>query len=119
MKRKEQDEEEEEQDEQEEDVDGEEHGDEGEKKGGKEMDDHDDVQVLSAHPGFSGPTPAELHDAIRRSPTAASSGLDHKRRELYEKMCMIKDLEIELGIQHFGWHSLCLNSHPEFELIQP
>ncbi|CAE7384228.1 unnamed protein product [Symbiodinium sp. CCMP2592] len=88
---------EEEDEEQEEDIDGEEYGHEGENKGDEEMDDDDEVEVLSAHPGSSGPTPAELHDAIRSSPTAASSGLDDKRRELYEKMYMIKELENELG----------------------
>ena len=47
-------------------------------------------------------SPAELHDAIRPSPTASPSGSHIVRSMIQSKLQMIKALELELGLPCFG-----------------
>ena len=52
-------------------------------------------------------SPKQQHDAIRPSPTAAPSGMQAKRQELWDKLAKIRALRAELGLSSLNY---CLAS---------
>ena len=76
---------------------------------GKEED-----EVIDLSPKPRTPSPAELHDAIRPSPTAAPSGSNGIRSCIAAKLQQIKELEIELGLTCFDR----IDYHSNFKMLK-
>ena len=76
---------------------------------GKEED-----EVIDLSPKPRTPSPAELHDAIRPSPTAAPSGSNGIRSCIAAKLQQIKELESELGLTCFDR----IDYHSNFKMLK-
>ena len=66
-------------------------------------------------------SPAEQHERIRPSPTAASSGSESKRNALREKLLAIKALQDELGLWCYALTSalgFCFHNRKLYENIR-
>ena len=66
-------------------------------------------------------SPAEQHERIRPSPTAASSGSESKRNALREKLLAIKALQDELGLWCYALISalgFCFHDRKLYENIR-